>query len=102
MVPAAPLAETVGPSGTVTTVALDPKPTGCAPRCSRSTGGARDRFADGDGPLVRVHPAGTPDDRLPGERVIGRVRSRVTLLRPRVSALTEAGDGRDVQGGGRG
>lgn len=42
---------------------------------------ARERRG-GPGPLIRVYPAGTPDDQVLGDRVIDKVHSRVTLSWP--------------------
>ncbi|MFC4035060.1 methyltransferase, FxLD system [Streptomyces polygonati] len=36
----------------------------------------------GPGPVIRVHPAGTPDDQVPGDRVIDKVYSRISLSWP--------------------
>ncbi|MFD9818810.1 methyltransferase, FxLD system [Streptomyces violascens] len=36
----------------------------------------------GPGPIVRIFPAGTPDDQVPGDRVIDKVHSRVSLSWP--------------------
>ncbi len=36
----------------------------------------------GPSPVIRVYPAGTPDDQVPGDRVIDKVHSRVSLSWP--------------------
>ncbi|MFR9723381.1 methyltransferase, FxLD system [Streptomyces sp. MS19] len=36
----------------------------------------------GPGPVIRVYPAGTPDDQVPGDRVIEKVHSRISLSWP--------------------
>ncbi|GAA2268949.1 hypothetical protein GCM10010415_38560 [Streptomyces atrovirens] len=36
----------------------------------------------GPGPVIRVHPAGTPDDRIRAARVIDKVHSRISLSWP--------------------
>ncbi|MET7716310.1 methyltransferase, FxLD system [Streptomyces sp. NPDC005407] len=36
----------------------------------------------GPSPSIRVYPAGTPDDRIPGDRVIDKVHSRISLSWP--------------------
>jgi protein-L-isoaspartate(D-aspartate) O-methyltransferase len=40
------------------------------------------RHRGGPGPVIRVHPAGTPDDQVPGDRVIDKVHSRISLSWP--------------------
>ncbi|MFP8887730.1 methyltransferase, FxLD system [Streptomyces mangrovi] len=42
---------------------------------------ARERRG-GPGPVVRVYPAGTPDDQVTGDRVIDKVHSRISLSWP--------------------
>ncbi|WNE96390.1 methyltransferase, FxLD system [Streptomyces luomodiensis] len=44
----------------------------------------------GPGPKISVFPAGTPDDQLPGERVIDKVHSRVTLSWHSVETTVES------------
>lgn len=36
----------------------------------------------GPSPIIRVYPAGTPDDQIPGDRVIDKVHSRISLSWP--------------------
>lgn len=36
----------------------------------------------GPGPVIRVHPAGTPDDQITADRVIDKVHSRISLSWP--------------------
>ena len=36
-------------------------------------------FRGGPGPRIAVYPAGTPDDRIPGERIIDKKHSRISL-----------------------
>jgi protein-L-isoaspartate(D-aspartate) O-methyltransferase len=36
----------------------------------------------GPGPVIRVYPAGTPDDQVTGDRVIEKVHSRISLSWP--------------------
>lgn len=36
-------------------------------------------YRDGPGPRIAVYPAGTPDDRIPGERIIDKTHSRISL-----------------------
>ena len=36
----------------------------------------------GPSPVIRVHPVGTPDDQVPGDRVIDKVHSRISLSWP--------------------
>ncbi|SEG85776.1 protein-L-isoaspartate(D-aspartate) O-methyltransferase [Actinacidiphila yanglinensis] len=36
----------------------------------------------GPGPVIRVYPAGTPDEQVPGDRVIDKVHSRISLSWP--------------------
>ncbi|MFF8958698.1 methyltransferase, FxLD system [Streptomyces sp. NPDC014894] len=36
----------------------------------------------GPNPVIRVYPAGTPDDEIPGDRIIDKVHSRISLAWP--------------------
>lgn len=36
-------------------------------------------YRGGPGPRIAVYPAGTPDDRIPGERIIDKTHSRISL-----------------------
>ncbi|WP_326745325.1 methyltransferase, FxLD system [Streptomyces sp. NBC_01760] len=36
----------------------------------------------GPSPVIRVYPAGTPDDQVPGDRVIDKIHSRISLSWP--------------------
>jgi protein-L-isoaspartate(D-aspartate) O-methyltransferase len=44
----------------------------------------------GPGPQIKVFPAGTPDDRLAGERVIDKTHSRITFSWPSVDNTIES------------
>ncbi|WP_328914764.1 MULTISPECIES: methyltransferase, FxLD system [unclassified Streptomyces] len=39
-------------------------------------------YRGGPSPVIRVHPAGTPDNQVPGDRVIDKVHSRISLSWP--------------------
>jgi protein-L-isoaspartate(D-aspartate) O-methyltransferase len=41
-----------------------------------------DEHRGGPSPVIRVYPAGTPDDQVPGDRVIDKVHSRISLSWP--------------------
>ncbi|MFJ6214508.1 methyltransferase, FxLD system [Streptomyces sp. NPDC092296] len=41
-----------------------------------------DEHRGGPSPVIRVYPAGTPDDQVPGGRVIDKVHSRISLSWP--------------------
>ncbi|CAG6394094.1 methyltransferase, FxLD system [Streptomyces cocklensis] len=40
------------------------------------------KYRGGPSPVIRVYPAGTPDDQIPGDRVIDKVHSRISLSWP--------------------
>jgi protein-L-isoaspartate(D-aspartate) O-methyltransferase len=41
-----------------------------------------DTHRGGPSPIIRVHPAGTPDDQIPGDRIIDKTHTRISLSWP--------------------